>query len=129
MARKLFADLPTSDEVVPVGGSSALPRSSRRNGGLWPVGTFFDKIDNIKEAIMDSDGYIRTVELTNSISPYFKKAYSFASSAAWILSTSFIVIGLPLVFEMDRELNEAGAGMTPANAPTAADHGLHPAGR
>ncbi|KAA8499942.1 hypothetical protein FVE85_7527 [Porphyridium purpureum] len=121
MSRKLFADLPSTDEVVPVSGRGA---AGSRKEELWPVGTLVNRVEDWKEAFMDTDVYQRTAEWGTAGSGIGKKFWGLVTKASWILATSFIVVGLPLVFEMDRELNEdpnlaGGASPDAASGPKA----------
>mmetsp|Transcript_1606 Transcript_1606/g.2867 ORF Transcript_1606/g.2867 Transcript_1606/m.2867 type:complete len:91 (-) Transcript_1606:55-327(-) len=88
MARKLFADLPSSSEVAQGVNSSA------RIEELWPVGTIVSRVQDFVESITDSDLYIRLTEIRDTISPTTSRAWSLLSSTCWVVSTSFLVIGM-----------------------------------
>lgn len=48
---------------------------------------------------------IQTMFTQSSLSGSFSRMYSFISSAIWILTTSLILVGLPVLYAYDREQN------------------------
>jgi len=88
MSRRLFADLPSSADVA-AGGNSR----SRKNADLWPIGTAAAKLMDVVDAITDSEPFQRAQEIKDSAAPYCTAAWAFLTSASWIVSTSFLVIG------------------------------------
>lgn len=69
---------------------------------------FQARFEEFKEVITESDTYQRTSEIVESVAHYSKRFLRFTGNLAWIGATSALVLVVPLVYEIDKELGASG---------------------
>jgi hypothetical protein len=85
----------------PVGGSDS-------DGDDNPLGRLQERLEDARDAIVESEIFERIYEVGCRVSDASSVAWSFTKSASWILGTSALVLIVPLLYEMDKELNMNG---------------------
>ncbi|GJD08831.1 hypothetical protein Gasu2_31150 [Galdieria sulphuraria] len=68
---------------------------------------FQARFEEFKEVITESDTYQRTAEIVESVTHYSKRLLRFTGNLAWIGATSALVLVVPLVYEIDKELGSS----------------------
>eukprot|EP00871_Galdieria_phlegrea_P003811 jgi/Galph1/4430/GphlegSOOS_G3118.1 len=78
------------------------------------------RVEEFREVITESDAYQRTAEVVESVVHYSKKILRFTGNVAWIGATTALVLVVPLVYEIDKELGVNAAAETTASGTSAA---------
>lgn len=82
------------------------------------MSSFQETWEDIRDAVTETDVYIATSEKVTAVSRVASSAWSLSKKLAWVLGTSALVLVVPLLYEIDKEL---GPGFDPAQpAPPAA---------
>lgn len=78
---------------------------------------FQARFEEFKEVITESDTYQRTAEIVESVAHYSKRVLRFTGNLAWIGATSALVLVVPLVYEIDKELGASNEVSTLTGSP------------
>lgn len=122
--------------VIPAGGAPPPPRpassASSSDDEDTPLDAFIERLSDIKEALSESDVVVAASAATARAAPVVATARRLVGGALWVAATSAIVLLLPLLYEIDREVNapvaaEGGAPPAAGGAPPAAGGGDAPA--
>lgn len=109
--------VPNDDEIT---ANANKPSSSRSlgnthvpyNSGSGPLTSLQDKWDDIREAVMETDTYAFVMERAESVKNVTMSIWGTAKRCAWVLGTSGLVLVVPLLYEIDKEL---GPGADPSS--------------
>jgi hypothetical protein len=69
-----------------------------------------DRFEDARDAVMESEPFAQVFESTAKALRAGRSVWAFSKQAAWILGTSALVLVVPLLYEMDKEMNVGAAG-------------------
>lgn len=121
---------PSSDPKPPASPPPAAAASTRNMNGP-PAGIaslaarLAERVERARDAIVDTEIYSTLAEVSSAVGERTGKAWEFSKQASWIVGTSALVLIVPLLYEMDKEIsaNDAAAAAdaaTPAVGDSAA---------
>lgn len=122
--------VPAMPEDVTANDLSAVkPDNAIANGGpstevgvneSRPFASFQESWDDVRDAITETEVFILLSEQYKDVSRIASSAWDFTKKAAWIIGTSSLVLVVPLLYEIDKEL---GPGFDPAAPPSGVTSG------
>jgi hypothetical protein len=68
-----------------------------------------DRVDDARDALMESETGSFIVDASQKVGNVASAFWALSKKAAWIIGTSALVLVVPLLYEMDKELNLGGA--------------------
>lgn len=71
------------------------------------LGTIQDRLEDARDALLDNETGARVVEMAGRVVGAGTAAWSFSKKAAWVIGTSALVLVVPLLYEMDKEMSAA----------------------
>lgn len=72
-----------------------------------------ERYEDTREALMESEPFAKIFDTTSKMVNTGSLIWAFSKKAAWVVGTSALVLVVPLLYEMDKEMN-AGAAPDPA---------------
>lgn len=80
-----------------------------------------DRIEDTKDALMESEPFAQFVDTSSKALSVGGSILAFSKKAAWILGTSALLLVVPLLYEMDKEMNagQLPDGTVPSGPPAA----------
>jgi hypothetical protein len=73
-----------------------------------------ERFDDARDALVESDAGARVTDISEKVGNVTSTVWALTKKAAWIVGTSALVLIVPLLYEMDKELN---AGASPDGTP------------
>ncbi|KAK4533645.1 hypothetical protein CCYA_CCYA18G4527 [Cyanidiococcus yangmingshanensis] len=77
-----------------------------------------DQLEDWKDNVVETKWYRQVERVATSGYSWVRRAFGLGGRVAWIGATSALVLVVPLVYEIDRELESSAAGAT-AGSPGA----------
>lgn len=111
----------TGDSTLPNGElASAEPGAGFAPRGDSAFDALLESYEDIKDAVLDNETFIAARKVAVNVSGVASSAWAFSKRAAWIMGTTALVLVIPLLYEIDKEL---GQGDTPTVDTTTAASG------
>uniref|UniRef100_A0A6T6CRC1 Uncharacterized protein n=1 Tax=Compsopogon caeruleus TaxID=31354 RepID=A0A6T6CRC1_9RHOD len=99
---RLFVSLPDEEEYV----MHEEDEFGGMNGGM--LGSWMTRVDEIRESMTDSESFDQISRTWQRIARVGTQIRSGLTSAAMILATSALVLLIPLLYEVDKEIGDGG---------------------
>jgi hypothetical protein len=82
--------------------------AKRREQNWW--NRTVDQLEDWKDNVMETKWYRQVERVASSGYSWVRRAFGLGSRVAWIGATSALVLVVPLVYEIDRELESGATG-------------------
>lgn len=77
-----------------------------------------ERLEDIRDTITETESYMRISKASKDVSAVLQSVWSFSKSATWIIGTTALVLLVPLLYEMDKELAQGPeTNSTPQGTP------------
>jgi hypothetical protein len=86
-----------------------------------------ERFDDARDALLESDAGARVADISGKVGNFTIAAWALSKKAAWIVGTSALVLIVPLLYEMDKELN-SGASLDGSPEKSGAEAGVADSG-
>lgn len=114
-------DITPPDRSLLAGLSVATPPAPPRGDLEAALAHFGDRLEDTRDALMESPAFARAAGATSAAGNAAAAVFAFSKKAAWVLGTSALLLVVPLLYEMDKEMN--GGEIEAAAAAAAAEGG------
>lgn len=98
--------------------------AKKRDDSLWT--RTVERVEDWKEALNERPTYRRLSTAAGRGYDWLRRAFDVGSRVAWVGATSALVLVVPLVYEIDRELEASSAGVGVALPASPASAGAQP---
>lgn len=75
-----------------------------------------EKWDDIRDALTETDAYVSLSRRSSAACDAANSVWTFSKRVAWVLGTSALVLVIPLLYEIDKELGPGFDSPTPTSA-------------
>lgn len=69
-----------------------------------------ERYEDTRDALMESEPFAQVFESTSKLVKAGTAVWTFSKKAAWIVGTSGLILVVPLLYEMDKEMNAVAVG-------------------
>lgn len=73
------------------------------------VTRFQERYEDTRDALMESEPFAKVFDTTSKLVNSGTLMWAFSKKAAWVIGTSALVLVVPLLYEMDKEMNAGAA--------------------
>ncbi|CAN8075881.1 unnamed protein product [Agarophyton chilense] len=121
--------LPSPSEDKVPNGSIIDPTASPLPHKWSALESFQETWEDIKDAVTETPAYISLSSKLNAVSVVAHSAWTLSKKLAWVLGTTSLVLAVPLLYEIDKEMGpdvslaatspaSPASSASPANPPT-----------
>lgn len=107
-----FDDNPAKQELLR-GLHAPIDGDSDHDDEIGVLTKLQERYEDTRDALMESEPFAKIFDTTSKLVNTSSLIWAFSKKAAWVVGTSALVLVVPLLYEIDKEMN-AGAAPDPA---------------
>lgn len=103
-----FDDNPAKQELLS-GLHAPIDGNSDHDDDSSVLAKLQERYEDTRDALMESEPFAKIFDTTSKVANTGSLVWAFSKRAAWVVGTSALVLVVPLLYEMDKEMNTGTA--------------------